>query len=70
MRYTVVVEESEEGFAVSVPGLPGCNTQGATEAEALSNVADAIRDYIEVAEELALASGGRRMSVEVEACPV
>lgn len=46
MRYEVVLEESEEGFAVSVPCLPGCHSQGATEEEALENIADAIREYI------------------------
>jgi predicted RNase H-like HicB family nuclease len=46
MRYQVVLEESEEGFAVSVPSLPGCHSQGTTEAEALENIADAIREYL------------------------
>lgn len=46
MRYEVILEESEEGFAVSVPGLPGCHSQGATEEEALENIADAIREYL------------------------
>ena len=31
MQYAVVIEESDEGFAVSVPGLPGCHSQGTTE---------------------------------------
>ena len=57
MRYAVVIEESDEGFAVSVPGLPGCHSQGATEAEALANAADAIREYLEVVEELAATRG-------------
>jgi predicted RNase H-like HicB family nuclease len=52
MRYKVVLEESEEGFSVSVPGLPGCHSQGATEQEALENVADAISEYLEVVAEL------------------
>jgi predicted RNase H-like HicB family nuclease len=65
MRYTVVLEESDEGFAASVPGLPGCHSQGATEAEALANVADAIREYLEVVRELARASGARQAEVEV-----
>jgi predicted RNase H-like HicB family nuclease len=52
MKYTVVLEESDEGFAVSVPGLPGCHSQGATEQEALENIADAIREYLEVVAEL------------------
>jgi len=52
MRYKVVIEPSEEGFAVSVPGLPGCHSQGASEQEALDNIADAIREYLAVVEEL------------------
>lgn len=48
MTYTVVIEKSEEGTAVSVPGLPGCHSQGDTEAEALANIAEAIREYLEV----------------------
>jgi predicted RNase H-like HicB family nuclease len=46
MTYQVVLEESEEGFAVSVPSLPGCHSQGETEAEALENISDAIREYL------------------------
>lgn len=46
MRYSVVLHPSEEGFAVSCPGLPGCWSQGATEQEALENIADAIADYL------------------------
>ena len=53
MRYRVVLEKSEEGFAVSAPGLPGCHSEGATEQEALDNIAHAIREYLEVVAELA-----------------
>ena len=52
MKYKVILEESEEGFAVSVPGLPGCHSQGDTESEALQNIAEAIQDYLEVVAEL------------------
>ena len=52
MRYRVVLEQSEEGFAVSVPGLPGCLSQGSTEHDALKNISDAIAQYLEVIEEL------------------
>jgi hypothetical protein len=30
MKYKVILQQSEEDFAVSVPGLPGCHSQGAT----------------------------------------
>lgn len=51
MRYRVVLQESEEGFSVSVPGLPGCASQGLTEAEALDNIKAAIAEYLSVVEE-------------------
>ena len=57
MRYMVVVEKTEEGCSVSVPGLPGCHSQGDTEAEALQNTSDAIREYLEVATDLAKSAG-------------
>ena len=65
MKYKVVLETSDEGIAVSVPGLPGCHSQGATEQEALTNIADAIREYLAVAEELAQRGAGRPAEVEV-----
>jgi predicted RNase H-like HicB family nuclease len=46
MRYKVVLQKSEEGYSVSCPGLPGCWSQGTTEAEALQNIQDAIREYL------------------------
>jgi len=48
MRYRIALRESEEGFSVSVPGLPGCWSQGSTEAEAIENIKDALREYLEV----------------------
>ncbi|MCI0490522.1 MAG: type II toxin-antitoxin system HicB family antitoxin [Blastocatellia bacterium] len=48
MKYKVALLQSEEGFSVWVPGLPGCCSQGATEEEALANIADAIREYLDV----------------------
>ncbi len=47
MKYKVCLHQSEEGFDVWVPGLPGCCSQGATEEEALANIADAIHEYLE-----------------------
>jgi predicted RNase H-like HicB family nuclease len=45
-KYRVLLHPSEEGFAVSCPGLPGCWSQGATEEEALANIRDAIEEYL------------------------
>lgn len=52
MRYKVALRQSEEGFSVSCPGLPGCWSQGATEQEALANIQDAIREYLAATAEL------------------
>ena len=65
MTYKVVIEESDEGFAVSVPGLPGCHSQGNSEAEALVNIRDAIREYLSVVDELAETPGTKQVAVEV-----
>jgi len=51
MRYRIAVHQSDEGFSVSVPGLPGCWSQGATEAEAIENIKDAIREYLAVVDD-------------------
>lgn len=51
MRYKVALKHSEEGVSASVPGLPGCWSQGRDEKEALENVAEAIRDYLAVVDE-------------------
>lgn len=52
MRYKIVLHKSEEGYSVSCPGLPGCWSQGSTEAEALENIQNAIREYLAAVEEL------------------
>ena len=46
MKYKVLLQQSEEGFSVSCPGLPGCWSQGETEQEAIENIRDAIREYL------------------------
>jgi len=48
MQYKVALHRSEEGIAASVPGLPACWSQGATEAEALENIRTAIVEYLAV----------------------
>ncbi len=50
MKYRIRLEETEEGFAVWVPGLPGCWSQGETEEEAIENIKDAIQTYLETIE--------------------
>ncbi len=52
MKYKVKLEQTDEGYAVSGPGLPGCWSQGRTEEEALENIKDAIATYLATVEEL------------------
>ncbi|MFQ5937999.1 MAG: type II toxin-antitoxin system HicB family antitoxin [Acidiferrobacterales bacterium] len=52
MKYKIALQKTDEGYSVSVPGLPGCWSQGATEEEALANIEDAIREYLVAREEL------------------
>ena len=51
MRYRIALHQSDEGYSASVPGLPGCWSQGASEAEAIENIKDAIREYLSVVNE-------------------
>jgi len=52
MRYRVNLKKTDEGYAVWVPGLPGCWSEGKTEEEALENIGAAIKAYLKTAEEL------------------
>ena len=47
MKVKVVLYPSEEGYAVCAPSLPGCWSQGVTQEEALANIAEAVREYLE-----------------------
>lgn len=66
MKYKVVLEHSDEGYSVSVPGLPGCWSQGATEPEAIANIRDAISEYLSVRDDLVRDADVREVEVEVE----
>ena len=70
MRYEVVLIESESGYAVGCPAVPGCWSQGATREEALENIRDAIHEVLEVRREQAAeewrAEGVRVETAEVE----
>lgn len=64
MVYKIALHRDEEGFSVFVPGLPGCWSQGATEAEALANIKEAISEYL-AARDVLLASETEVREVEV-----
>ncbi len=65
MRYKIALHESEEGFSVSVPGLPGCWSQGETEEEALRNIRDAIQEYLAAVNDLLQDATVREIDVAV-----
>lgn len=65
MRYRIALHRSEEGISVSVPGLPGCWSQGSTEAEAIENIKDAIREYLAVVDEQLRGAEARDIEVAV-----
>ena len=48
MQYRILIEQDEEGiFVAECPTLPGCISQGKTRTEALENIKDAIKGYLE-----------------------
>jgi predicted RNase H-like HicB family nuclease len=63
MKYKVVLRRSDEGVSVSVPGLPGCWSQGTNEAEALENIQAAVKEYLSVVDEQA--EGGEVREIEI-----
>jgi predicted RNase H-like HicB family nuclease len=63
MKFKVALYHSEEGVAVCAPSLPGCWSQGDTVEEALVNIADAIREYLQA--EYEQGEGGEFREVEV-----
>ena len=65
MKYKVVLRRSEEGVAASVPGLPGCWSQGETEGEALENIRSAIQEYLAVVAEETQGAEVREVDVAV-----
>jgi predicted RNase H-like HicB family nuclease len=65
LNFKTVLHRSDEGIAVSCPGLPGCWSQGATEEEALANIQDAIHDYLTAIEESLQGADMREVEVSV-----
>ncbi|MGB4782368.1 type II toxin-antitoxin system HicB family antitoxin [Candidatus Methylomirabilis sp.] len=63
MRYKIALQQSEEGYSASVPGLPGCWSQGTTEQEALENIQDAIHEYLAARDELLTGAVVREVEV-------
>jgi predicted RNase H-like HicB family nuclease len=70
MSLPVTIYQDEEGwYVVECPVIPGCMSQGESEAEALKNIAEAIQVCLEVRRErgLPLTLGSRVVEVPVYA---
>jgi predicted RNase H-like HicB family nuclease len=65
MKYKIALQQSEEGVSVSVPGLPGCWSQGRDEREAVDNIKDAIREYLAVVDDQLEGTEVREIEVTV-----
>ena len=63
MKFRIAQYPSDEGFAVCVPSLPGCWSQGKTDDEAVANVKIAIEDYLDA--EIEPTEGGQIREIEV-----
>lgn len=49
MKLLVTIDRDEDGaYVAECPSIPGCVSQGKTEAEALENIRDAIKECLEV----------------------
>lgn len=52
MKLRVVLEPSEEGgFTAFIPALPGCISEGNSREEALNNIEEAAKLYLEPVED-------------------
>ena len=54
MKYEVIIywSDDDQAFIAEVPELPGCIADGPSKAEALSNVEQVAREWIEIAQSL------------------
>ena len=52
MKFLITLSRDEDGMVIAeCPAIPGCVSQGSTEAEAEKNVGDAIRECLAVRRE-------------------
>ena len=66
MKFLVSIYQDEDGvYIAQCPSIPGCVSQGPTEAAAASNIADAIRECLAVRAELGMPPTVTTREVEV-----
>lgn len=52
MKYKIALEHTDEGYSATVPGLPGCWSEGSTEKDPIDNIRIAISEHLSVRDEL------------------
>lgn len=66
MDFYVTIYRDEDGMYIAeCPAIPGCVSQGKTEAEALANVREAIKECLEARAELGMPLTVETRKVEV-----
>ena len=66
MKFLVSIYREEDGMYIAdCPSIPGCVSQGRTEAEAELNIGDAIRECLAVRAERGMPPAGVIREIEV-----
>lgn len=66
MKFTITISRDEDGvYIAECPAIPGCVSQGKTEAEAQANIEDAIKQCLEVRAEMGMPLTVTTRQVEV-----
>jgi predicted RNase H-like HicB family nuclease len=66
MTFTITITRDEDGIYIAeCPAIPGCVSQGRTEAEAHANIQDAIKQCLEVRAEMGMPLTVTTRQVEV-----
>jgi predicted RNase H-like HicB family nuclease len=66
MNFTITIMRDEDGLYIAeCPAIPGCVSQGKTEAEAQANVQDAIKQCLAVRAEMGMSLTVLTRQVEV-----
>lgn len=66
MKFTITIARDEDGvYIAECPAIPGCLSQGKTDAEAQANIQDAIKQCLEVRAEMRMPLTVTTRQVEV-----
>ncbi len=66
MKFTITITRDEDGvYIAECPAIPGCVSQGTTEAEARANIEDAIKQCLEVRAQMGMPLTVTTRQVEV-----